>query len=115
LIRSDKVQIRVREIGAIYFKDMVTEYWSLKPSQPFCLDEDDKIIVRENLIDAIVQSPDPIREPLVRCVYYIAKSDFPEKWPTIVDKVHYFIQSPDINSWYGSLQAFYQVFDTKYK
>jgi hypothetical protein len=112
---SDQVQMPVRQAGAIYLKNMVNQYWPelkpLKPSepQPFCLHEQDKSTVRENLIEAIIHSPDPIRAQLVVCVRYIAQNDFPEKWPSIVEKVHYFIQNPDINSWYGSLQAFYQL------
>lgn len=106
LIRSsDQVQMRVREVGAKYFNGMVNKYWSV------CLHEEDKSYVREYLIDAIVHSSDSIRAQLILCVGYIAKNDFPEKWPTFVDTVHYFMQSPDINSWYGSLQAFYQICD----
>jgi hypothetical protein len=103
--------MRVREAGAKYLKDMVNQFWSeLKPPlKEFCLHEDDKSIVRENLIDAIVQSSDPIRKQLVLCVYCIAQNDFPEKWPTFVDKFNYFMQKEDINSWYGSLQALHQL------
>ena len=46
---------------------------------------------------------------MIVCVRTIAQQDFPEKWPGIIDKVHHFIQTSDINSWYGALQAFYQL------
>ena len=39
----------------------------------------------------------------------ISQQDFPEKWKTIIDKVHHFIHTNDVNSWYGALQAFYQL------
>lgn len=49
------------------------------------------------------------RAQLIVCVRTITQQDFPEKWVAIVDKVHHFIQSNEINSWYGALQAFYQL------
>ena len=82
-----------------------------KPNElmPYCLQESDKVTIRENIIEAVIHSPDPIRVQLIVCVRTISQQDFPDKWPGIVDKVHHFIQTNDINSWYGVLQAFYQL------
>jgi hypothetical protein len=49
------------------------------------------------------------RAQLIVCVRTITQQDFPEKWVAIVDKVHHFIQTNEVNSWYGALQAFYQL------
>lgn len=112
---SEQVQMPVRQAGAIYLKNTINQYWhepkTYKPNEPvpFSLHESDKATIRGNLIEAIIHSPDPIRAQLVVCVRVIATNDFPEKWSAIVDKVHHFIQNTDINSWYGSLQAFYQL------
>lgn len=115
LVMSDQVQMPVRQAGAIYLKNMISQYWiehkAEKPTEPvpFCLHDSDKATIRDNLIEAVIHSPDPIRAQLIVCVRTITQQDFPEKWTAIIDKVHHFIQTNDINSWYGALQAFYQL------
>lgn len=109
------MQMPVRQAGAIYLKNMINQYWyEKKPEKvgeilPFSIPESDKQAIRDNLIEAVIHSPDPIRAQLIVCVRTITTQDFPEKWSAIVDKVHHFIQSNDVNSWYGALQAFYQL------
>lgn len=112
---SDQVQMPVRQAGAIYFKNLVNQYWADrivdKPGDyvPYSLQEADRSTIRDNLIEAVIHSPDPIRAQLIVCVRTISQNDFPAKWPNIIDKVHQFIQTNDINSWYGVLQAYYQL------
>jgi len=115
LVMSEQVQMPVRQAGAIYLKNLINQFWLErkvdKPNEPmpFCLNESDRSTIRDNLIEAIIHSPDPIRVQLIVCVRTISTQDFPDKWPGIIDKVHHFIQSNDINSWYSVLQAFYQL------
>lgn len=117
LIMSDQVEMPTRQAGAIYMKNTVSNYWeSLTPlsdtdktTPTQWLGDHDKQTIRDHLIEAVIHSPDPIRNQLVICVRHVAQSDFPDKWPQIIDKVHHFIQNSDINQWYGSLQAFYQL------
>ena len=124
LVMSDQVQMPVRQAGAIYLKNMISQYWMDKSGEtkalaatagesgvtaPFCLHEPDKATIRDNLIEAVIHSPDQIRAQLIVCVRTITQNDFPDKWVAIVEKVHQFIQGTDINAWYGALQAFYQM------
>ena len=115
LVMSDQVNMPIRQAGVIYLKNMVSQFWyeekTEKPAETatFTLSEADKNTIRENLIEAVIHSPDPIRAQLIVCVRTITQNDFPDKWVAIVDKVHHFIQNNDVNSWYGALQAFYQL------
>lgn len=115
LVMSDQVQMPVRQAGAIYLKNLINQFWLErrvdKPDElmPNSLQESDRTTIRDNLIEAVIHSPDPIRAQLIVCVRTISQQDFPEKWPGIIDKVHQFIQTNDINSWYGALQAYYQL------
>ena len=124
---SDQVQMPVRQAGAIYLKNMVSQFWiERKAEKPaaiginnavempmFCLSESDKQTIRDNLIEAVIHSPDPIRAQLIVCVRTLTQQDFPEKWTAIVDKVHQFIQTNDINSWHGALQVKITMFFDK--
>lgn len=112
---SEQVEMPARQAGAIYLKNTVSNYWEPvkldeTPTTPVeALSEQDKQTIRDNLIEAVIHSPDPIRNQLVICVRQIAQADFPDKWTAIIEKVHHFIQTNDMNQWYGSLQAFYQL------
>jgi hypothetical protein len=115
LIMSEQVQMPVRQAGVIYLKNLINQYWyersAEKPNEEisFTIHETEKQTIRDNLIEAVIHSPDPIRAQFIVCVRTITQQDFPDKWTAIVDKVHHFIQTNDINSWYGALQAFYQL------
>lgn len=67
LIMSNEIQMPVRQAGAIYLKNMINQYWlerkAEKPSEivPFTLHDFDKQTIRDNLIEALIHSPDPIR------------------------------------------------------
>jgi importin-8 len=64
---TDQVLMPVRQAGAIYLKNMVNQFWIErkvdKPNElvPFFLPESDKTLIRDNLIEALIHSPDPIR------------------------------------------------------
>lgn len=87
------------------------ERTSDKPNDilPYSLQEADRVTIRDNLIEAVIHSPDPIRAQLIVCVRTVSQHDFPEKWPGIIDKVHQYMQTNDINSWHSVLQAYYQL------
>jgi hypothetical protein len=67
LIMSDQIQMPVRQAGAIYLKNMINQFWperkAEKPNEilPFSMHETDKQTIRDNLIEAVIHSPDPIR------------------------------------------------------
>eukprot|EP00955_Chlamydomonas_euryale_P043238 352541-Chlamydomonas_euryale.AAC.2 len=46
-----------RQVAAISFKNLVKKYWEpASPGQP-CLREEDRAVVRENLLEALIRSP----------------------------------------------------------
>lgn len=82
----------IRQAGAIYLKNLVSENWSdrdAEPGQPmpFSLHEQDRSLIRESIVDAVVHAPDLIRLQLCMCVNTMVKYDFPGRWTQIIDKV----------------------------
>ena len=55
--------------GVIYLKNLVTQYWerdqdaTLPPGAPvpFDIHEQDKVAIRDNIVEAVIQAPDPVR------------------------------------------------------
>ena len=51
----------------IYLKNLVTQFWSEKEVEnpadpvPFSIHEQDRKPIRENIVEAIIHAPDPVR------------------------------------------------------
>lgn len=55
-------------IGGIYLKNMIAQYWKDRdPSElidgvaPFVIAEQDKVTIRENIVEAVIHAPELIR------------------------------------------------------
>ncbi|XP_021492113.1 importin-8 isoform X2 [Meriones unguiculatus] len=118
IIVSDHVEFPVRQAAAIYLKNMVTQYWPDReppPGEaifPFNIHENDRQQIRDNIVEGIIRSPDLVRVQLTMCLRVIIKHDFPGQWPAVVDKIDYYLRSPNSGSWLGSLLCLYQLVKT---
>lgn len=111
---NNAVEVPVRQSAAIYLKNAVVRDWEEKEvptGQPlqFAIHEQDKAMIRDSIVDAVVLAPDNLRVHLAVCVNYIVKYDFPGKWTGIVDKVSVYLQMPDRAVWTGALFSLYQL------
>ncbi|XP_004932830.1 importin-7 isoform X2 [Bombyx mandarina] len=114
VVMQNDVNIPVRQAGVVYLKNLITSGWQDKEREegepiPFNIHEQDRAMIRDIIVEAIVQAPEIIRVQLCVCLKTIIKHDFPERWTQIVDKIHIFLQNPDANSWMGALQCLYQL------
>ncbi|XP_034367473.1 importin-8 isoform X3 [Arvicanthis niloticus] len=97
---------------------MVTQYWPDReppPGEvifPFNIHENDRQQIRDNIVEGIIRSPDLVRVQLTMCLRVIIRHDFPGHWPAVVDKIDYYLQSPNSGSWLGSLLCLYQLVKT---
>ncbi len=54
-------------LGVIYLKNMVSQFWEerevAQPTDPipFSVHEQDKQAIRENIVEAVIHAPDPVR------------------------------------------------------
>ncbi|XP_028613425.1 importin-8 isoform X2 [Grammomys surdaster] len=118
IIVSDHVEFPVRQAAAIYLKNMVTQYWPDReppPGEvifPFNIHENDRQQIRDNIVEGIIRSPDLVRVQLTMCLRVIIRHDFPGHWPAVVDKIDFYLQSPNSGSWLGSLLCLYQLVKT---
>lgn len=60
----------------------------------YSIHEQDRAIIRENIVEAIVLTPQVVRAQLAQCVNHIIKYDFPGRWTQIVDKINIYFQNP---------------------
>ena len=115
---DNSVEMPVRQAAAIYMKNQVVSNWADKAPPAsgqvgvqllFSIHEQDRAMIREAIVDAIVMAPELLRVHLGVCVNHIIKHDFPNRWTQIVDKIAVYLQTPDASGWMGALVALYQL------
>ncbi|XP_044268843.1 importin-7 [Tribolium madens] len=104
----------VRQAGAIYLKNLISQSWQDREVEggqplPFAIHEQDRALIRDSIVDAVVHAPDLIRTQLCTCVNNMVKHDFPGRWTQIVDKISIYLSNPDPSGWHGSLLCLYQL------
>ncbi|TSL68247.1 Importin-7 [Bagarius yarrelli] len=111
---SEQLDLPVRQAGVIYLKNMVTQYWSEGdnthsevPSSN--IPEEDRQFIRDNIVEAIIHSPERIRVQLTTCIHHMIKHDYPNKWTAIVDKIGFYLQADNSSCWLGILLCLYQL------
>ena len=63
---NEYTDMPVRQAGVIYLKNMITQFWKdqdYNPGDeiPFSIHEQDRVLIRESVIDAIVHAPEIVR------------------------------------------------------
>ncbi|GCB73913.1 hypothetical protein scyTo_0002995 [Scyliorhinus torazame] len=111
---SDQLDLPVRQAGVIYLKNTITQFWAEREAAssdvpPFTIPEEDQQFIRENIIEAIIQSPELIRVQLTTCIHQIIKHDYPGRWPAVVDKIGFYLQTDNSAYWLGILLCLYQL------
>ncbi|KFM76182.1 Importin-7, partial [Stegodyphus mimosarum] len=114
VVMMNTLEMPVRQAGVIYLKNMVGQFWQDKEQEPgkpilFSIHEQDRAMIRDSIVDAIVYAPELIRVQLAVCVSNIVKHDFPGKWTGIVDKISVYLQMNDSNVCMGALLCLYQL------
>ncbi|CAB4004991.1 Importin-7, partial [Paramuricea clavata] len=67
VVMSGEVQQPIRQAGGIYLKNMITQCWrnrdatnSVDGEMPFVISDEDKSLIRNHIIEAIIHSPELI-------------------------------------------------------
>uniref|UniRef100_A0A7N8YLN4 Importin 7 n=1 Tax=Mastacembelus armatus TaxID=205130 RepID=A0A7N8YLN4_9TELE len=108
------LQILVVSICVIYLKNMITQHWndgdcSATETPVSNIPDEDRQFIRDNIVEAIIHSPERIRVQLTTCIHHMIKHDYPGKWTTIVDKIGFYLQSDNSAGWLGILLCLYQL------
>ncbi|KAG7199899.1 hypothetical protein KM043_014345 [Ampulex compressa] len=113
VVMTTEVELSVRQAGVIYLKNLITTNWADRDNDSgtieFSIHEQDRAMIRDAVVDAVVHAPELIRVQLAVCISNIVKHDFPGRWTQIVDKITIYLQNPDASCWPGDLLALYQL------
>lgn len=111
---NGNIEDPVRVAAAIYLKNNINADWVEIEPVPggqieYTIHEQDKEVIRSQIIDAIVLAPANLRTHLAGCVNTMVKHDFPGKWNGLIEKISMYLSNPDPHHWHGALLALYQV------
>jgi len=123
IVTSDQVSVHFRQSASIALKMLVRKCWdrrieyvdeelalSGQAQQPkFIINDNDKAIVRTNIVEAIIHSPPSIRTQIALTMEAIAFTDFPTNWPDLIPKLTSYLTSQDLKVTHGALEALRRV------
>lgn len=95
---QNDIEMPVRQAAAVYLKNSVNTDWQDKEADgtgviAFSIHEQDRAMVRDSIVEAIVLTPETISSNLAICVFNIIKHDFPGRWTQVVDKISIYLQN----------------------
>jgi hypothetical protein len=113
-------------LASIYFKNFVQKNWApfndeddaiegdqeeevVHPSAVFHVPEQDKEVVRSNIVESVIYSPAATRSQLLTALGKIAVSDYPDKYRDLLPKLMKFLTSNDQQALYGALLSLYEL------
>lgn len=103
----------IRKAAVITFKNFIKRNWpSLDESNLISLT--DRNHIKGNIVDLMTRSPEHIQEQLSDAITVIGKSDFPERWPTLLDTMVKQFQQQSSNSFQsiiGVLKTAHSLFE----
>ncbi|XP_024396720.1 importin beta-like SAD2 [Physcomitrium patens] len=115
IIVAAHVDLSIRQCASIYFKNVIARDWV--PREPVAvpkISDTDKALVRENILEAIVQAPYIIRVQLGECLKTCIHADYPEQWPDLLPAIFNNLKSQDQQRVYGALYAL-RILTRKYE
>ncbi|KAK3262901.1 hypothetical protein CYMTET_28267 [Cymbomonas tetramitiformis] len=108
----------IRQAAAIHFKQLLSKRW--KPSESQLKEgiqefsPEDKQVVRDNVLEAIIQAPPKIRSQLGECLKSVVENDYPHAWPGLLPLICQNLQMQDLPRLYGALYAL-RMLSNKYE
>ena len=102
---APQAELPMRQAASIHFKNLVAKGWEPRREESARLHEEDKATVKENVLEALIQSPDQVRSQLVECMKVMVNADYPEKWPNLLPTLLGYLQTDDVPRVYGAVQV----------
>ena len=71
------------QCAAVFLKNLIKTHWD-ESKADFPLQHEDKVYIRKNILETMLQSPRHARKLLSQAIYLICETDFPAMWSELV-------------------------------
>lgn len=112
IIGNGEVNIAVRTAAAVFFKNRIVRRWNESfhsEENADVIDQDEKPIIREKIISTIIVTNTHLRKQLVSALTVIITTDYPKKWPELLQIVTKLLYSQDLNSAFTGLLCLSEI------
>ncbi|SPC66853.1 related to NMD5 - Nam7p interacting protein (Importin-8) [Ustilago sp. UG-2017b] len=113
LVSSPQIDLAVRQAASIYFKNRVRRHWdsAVVRGGPavVAISAGDRDSIKSVILSTLVEAPAQIRVHVANALGTIARCDFPQQWPQLMDQIGQLLQSRDPQQVYGGLRALLEV------
>ncbi|KAJ9478332.1 Nonsense-mediated mRNA decay protein 5 [Pseudozyma hubeiensis] len=113
IVSSAQVDASVRQAAAIYFKNRVRRHWDATvvrgAPNVVVIPQNDRDAIKAIILQTLVEAPAPIRVHVASALGTIARCDFPDQWPHLMDQIGQLLQSQEPQQVYGGLRALLEV------
>lgn len=93
---APQAELPMRQAAAIHFKNLVGKGWDPRREESARLHEEDKKMLKENVLEALIQSPPTVQSQLTECVKVMVAADYPTKWPELLPTLASYLNTEDI-------------------
>ncbi|KAJ8445940.1 hypothetical protein Cgig2_009869 [Carnegiea gigantea] len=91
------VQVDVRLMATVYFKNSINRYWRTR-RESMGITGDEKTYLRQKLLSYLREENDKIALMLAVLISKIARFDYPKEWPDLITVLAQQLQSADVLS-----------------
>ncbi|KAK9464175.1 Cse1-domain-containing protein [Lipomyces oligophaga] len=98
-----------RLAGALFFKNFIRRKWT-DENRNYLIPVEDAKAVKKEIIGLMITLPTSLQVQLGESVSIIADSDFPDRWPELIDDLVFRLSSTDVVSNNGVLQVAHSIF-----
>ncbi|WFD32761.1 Nonsense-mediated mRNA decay protein 5 [Malassezia sp. CBS 17886] len=107
MVASDDVDMAVRQAAAIYVKNRIARAWDAAPTRTDTsrVPDEDRGAVRSVLLSTIAAVPPSLRVHVTSSLYVVARCDYPEAWPTLLDDIVALLASAQEAQVYAGVRA----------
>ncbi|KXZ43736.1 hypothetical protein GPECTOR_81g184 [Gonium pectorale] len=110
---EESVDAGVRHMAAINFKNFVKRSWEQSDSHEsgqgssgqYVIPDADKVVVRQNILEAMIRAPHNIQSQLSEVFKIVAYCDYPERWPGLMELLYANLSAQDQVRVHGALLA----------
>ncbi|XP_049879838.1 exportin-2 [Pectinophora gossypiella] len=110
LIDKDAVDMNIRVAAAIAFKNYIKRNWPVEEDSADRIHASDRATIKTLIVNMMLKSPEAIQRQFSDAVSIIGKSDFPEKWPSLIPEMVEKFATGDFHVINGVLRTAHSLF-----
>eukprot|EP01137_Pigoraptor_chileana_P025247 Opistho-2@94433 len=84
VMQSDAIPGHIRQAASVTFKNYIKANWHAVDAEHNRICDADRIAVRASIIDIMLAVPEQVQKQIGEALSIMGKSDFPDRWPTLV-------------------------------